>query len=44
MDAVDKAIVGQIRALGYPSDYLVSTLERCERNYATTTYFLLANQ
>ncbi len=28
--------------MGYPAEYVVESLEKSVRNYATTTYFLLA--
>ncbi len=41
--AIDKATVGRVEALGYPSDYVVAGLEKAVHNHATTTYYLLSS-
>jgi serine/threonine protein kinase len=42
-DLLDKIIVNRVAALGYPEDYILACLKNADRNYATTTYFLLLN-
>jgi serine/threonine protein kinase len=40
---IDEDILQKVETLGYPRDYLVGCLKNNERNYATTTYYLMAN-
>lgn len=40
---LDKEIVKKVGVLGYPEEYVVRSLKEGERNYATTTYFLISN-
>lgn len=36
-------IIKEVSALGYPEDYLTMCLEKEEKNYATTAYYLLGD-
>ena len=40
---VDNKSIKKVTKLGYPEDYLRQCLEQGERNYATTTYYLLSD-
>eukprot|EP00826_Nyctotherus_ovalis_P004859 TRINITY_DN1107_c0_g2_i3.p1 TRINITY_DN1107_c0_g2~~TRINITY_DN1107_c0_g2_i3.p1 ORF type:complete len:293 (+),score=76.81 TRINITY_DN1107_c0_g2_i3:74-952(+) len=40
---IDKRVVKKTCVLGYPEDYLVRCLKDSQRNYATTTYYLIKN-
>ena len=39
---INKRIVKKVVDLGYPEDYIIESLEKGLKNYATTTYFLLS--
>ena len=40
---IDDKIMTQIESYGFPKEYIIKSLNNGELNYATTSYYMLAN-